>query len=131
MSVSWTVSPTWKKSLIERQHWINGEEPDKRFYIDTCWRGGSFTVYTDDDNPPKIEAGVDIYDCGYDTELIECFDGCSEEYNFDDLDSFEIVQWLKEFLEENSMYDLEEHGWYLSDTEMFIECDLEITKDEQ
>jgi hypothetical protein len=126
MSVSWTVSPKWKKSLIERQHWTNGEQS---FYVDTVWRGGSFTVYTDDDNPPQIEEGVDIYNCGYESELIECFDGCAEEYNFDDCD-YETREWIEEFVEENSVFDLEEHGWNTCDCEMFIECELEITKDE-
>ena len=127
MSVSWTVSPLWKKSIIERQHWV---KDGQRFYVDTCWRGGSFTVYTEDDNPPDIEEGVDIYNCGYETELIECFDGCSEEYEFDGCDD-ETREWIEEFVEENSIFDLEEHGWYSDETEMFIECELSIVKDEQ
>lgn len=122
---SWTVSPTWKKSIIERQHWTNGEQS---FYVDICWRGGSFTVYTDDDNPPVLEPGVDIYNCEYETELIETWDGCSEDHNFDGCDE-ETTKWLEEFLEENSVFDLEEHGWNSWDCEMFIECDMEIIKD--
>ena len=125
MSVSWTVSPKWKKSIIERQFWTNGSQS---FYVDTCWRGGSFTVYTDDDNPPNISEGVDIYNCGYESELIETFDGCSEEYDFDNCDE-ETQQWLEEFLEENSAFDLEEHGWNPDDCEMYIECELHIEKD--
>lgn len=126
MSVSWTVSPKWKKSLIERQHWTNGEQS---FYVDTCWRGGSFTVYTDDDTPPELEEGVDIYNCGYESELIETFDGCSVDYDFDNCDE-KTAEWLEEFCEENSVFDLEEHGWNSDDCEMFIECEMEITKDE-
>ena len=91
--------------------------------------GGSFTVYTDDDNPPNLEEGVDIYDCGYETELIECFDGCWEDHNMDDCDE-DVREWLEEFLEENSVFDLEEHGWICGDTQMLITCEMEITKDE-
>ena len=125
MSVSWTVSPKWKKSLIEIQYWTKG---DKTIRYEIGWRGGSFTVYTDDDNPPELEEGVDIYDCGYETELIECFDGCWDDYEYGGMNENEIEE-IETFLEENSIYDLEEHGWYCDETEMIINCELEIEKD--
>jgi hypothetical protein len=31
-------------------------------------------------------------------------------------------------LEENSVFDLEEHGWICGDCEMIIDCDLIIEK---
>lgn len=121
----WNVKPTWKKSIIERQHMTkDGNE----IVIETGWRWGEFTVYTDDDNPPKIEAGVDIYNCEYETELIETSDGCWEEHDFDGCDD-ETREWLEEFFDEgNSYFDLEEHGWMMDDCEMIIDCDLEIRK---
>ena len=124
MMAEWNVQPTWKKSVIERQEWI---KDGQRFIYETGWRWGEFTVYTEDDDPPKIEAGVDIYSCGYDTELIETFDGCWDDYDYDDCDE-ETQAWLEEFLEENSVFDLEEHGWMCGDTEMIIDCDLAIRK---
>ena len=124
---SWTVTPKWKKSVIEIQEWIKG---DNTLFVETGWRGGSFTVYTEDDNPPNLEEGVDIYDCGYDTELIECWDGCWEEHDYDDCDD-ETREWLEEFLEENSVFDLEEHGWVSGDTKMLITCEMDIVKDEE
>lgn len=122
---TWSVKPTWKKSIIERQHMTkDGNE----LIIDTGWRWGEFHVYTEDDNPPNIEAGVDIYDCGYESELVETNDGCWEEHNFDDCDD-ETTEWLEEFFDEgNSYFDLEEHGWVFDDCEMIIDCDLEITR---
>lgn len=121
----WSVKPTWKKSIIERQHMTkDGNE----IIIETGWRWGEFTVYTDDDNPPNIESGVDIYNCDYETELVETTDGCWEEHDFDDCDD-ETREWLEEFFEDgNSYLDLEEHGWVFDDCEMIIDCDLEITK---
>ena len=121
----WSVKPTWKKSIIERQEWT---KDGQTFIYETGWRWGEFIVYTDDDNPPKIEAGVDMYCCDYETELVETTDGCWDDYDYDDCDE-ETQQWLENFFEEgNSVFDLEEHGWYNGDTEMIIDCDLEITR---
>ena len=36
--------------------------------------------------------------------------------------------WLEEFLEENSYFDLEEHGWSYGDTEMIIDCEMTIER---
>jgi hypothetical protein len=118
----WSVKPQWKKSIIERNYY---HKDGKTITAETGWRGGEFTVYTDDDNPPDIEAGVDIYDCDYETELIETFDGCWEEVTVDDED---LEEWLEEWLEEHSYLDLEEAGWSQGDCEMIIDCDLIIER---
>lgn len=120
----WSVKPEWKKSVIERQYM---SKDGNRIVIETGWRWGEFVVYTEDDNPPDIEAGVDIYNCGYDSELVECTDGCWEEHDFDECDE-ETREWLEEFLEENSYLDLEEHGWTFDDCEMIIDCELNIER---
>jgi hypothetical protein len=121
----WSVKPTWKKSIIERNYY---HKDGNTVMIETGWRWGEFTVYTDDANPPNIEAGVDIYDCEYETELVETTDGCWEEHDMDECDD-ETTEWLEEFFDEgNSYYDLEEHGWNQGDCEMIIDCDLEITR---
>lgn len=121
----WSVKPEWKKSIIERQHLSKG---DNHIVIETGWRWGEFTVETDDDNPPDIGPGVDIYNCGYNGELVETNDGCWEEHDFDDCDE-ETQEWLEEFFEEgNSWLDLEEHGWSMDDCEMIIDCDLIIER---
>jgi hypothetical protein len=121
----WSVKPTWKKSILERNYLT---KDGNTVMIETGWRWGEFTVYTDDDNPPNIEAGVDIYDCGYESELVETSDGCWEEVDTDDCDD-ETTEWIEEFFEEgNSWLDLEEHGWSQDECEMIIDCDLEITR---
>jgi hypothetical protein len=122
----WSVKPEWKKSIIERQYW---SKPGSAGHItyEIGWRWGEFHVTTDDDNPPEIEAGVDIYSCGYESELVECTDGCWEESEIDVPDEEERAR-LEEFLEENSILDLEEEGWVNDETEMIIDCDLIIEK---
>ena len=122
---TWRVMPLWKKSVIERQEMIKG---DNKFIIETGWRWGEFHVYTEDDNPPVLEAGVNITDCGYEAEMISCDDGCWEEYDYDDVDD-DTQAWLEEFFEEgNSWLDLEEHGWNHLDCEMIIDSDLIIER---
>jgi hypothetical protein len=121
----WSVKPTWKKSIIERNYLT---KDGNTVMIETGWRWGEFTVYTEDDNPPDIEAGVDIYGCEYEAELVETSDGCWEEIDYDDCDD-KTREWLEEFFEEgNSWLDLEEHGWMQDECEMIIDCDLEITR---
>ena len=107
----WSVKPTWKKSIIERQRMV---KDDNVLIVETGWRWGEFTVETDDDNPPNLESGVDIYNCGYISELVETNDGCWEDHDMDGCDQ-ETREWLEEFLEENSTFDLEEHGWSYED----------------
>ena len=122
---TWSVKPEWKKSIIERMYFTKG---DNRLMVETGWRWGEFTVETEDDNPPDIEAGVDIYNCGYETELVETNDGCWEEHDMDDCDE-ETQEWLEEFFDEgNSYFDLEEHGWVQDECEMIIDCDLIIER---
>ena len=119
----WSVKPTDKKSIIERQYWSNGGES---FIWDTVWRWGEFHVTTEDDNPPELEAGVDIYNCDYECELISCDDGCYEDIDYDGC-SEETRDMIEALLEEgDSIYDLEGQGWYNSETEMIIDSDMEI-----
>jgi hypothetical protein len=122
----WTIKPAWKKSVIERNYLTKG---DNTVMIETGWRWGEFTVETEDDNPPVLEPGVDLYNCDYDVELVETFDGCWEEVDSDECDE-ETQEWLEEFLEENSWLDLEEHGWIQDECEMIIDCDI-IIEDEE
>ena len=128
----WSIKPTWKKSLIERMYYV---KDGNTVMIETGWRWGEFTCETEDDNPPNIEAGADLWSCGYDVEMVEMTDGCWEEHDYDECDE-ETQEWLENFFEEgNSWLDLEEHGWIQSEAECIIDCDpefemLEPTKNE-
>ena len=120
----WSVKPEWKKSIIERQIWTK-EGVAGYIGIETGWRWGEFHVTTEDDTPPDLVAGVDIYNCDYECELVSLDDGCWEESDIDVQDE-ELRNELETFLEDNSVHDLEELGWYCDDTEMIIDCDLII-----
>ena len=69
-------------------------------------------------------------DCGLDREQVETFDGCWEDYDFDECDD-DTKEFIEEFLIDNSVYDLEEEGWSCGDTEMIIDCDLIIERVEE
>ena len=118
----WSLKPTWKKSLIERMYYVKG---DNKVMIETGWRWGEFTVTTDDDNEPNIEAGADLWDCGYDVEMVEMNDGCWEEHDTSECDE-ETTEWLETFFEENSWMDLEEHDWIQTEAECILDCDPEF-----
>jgi hypothetical protein len=125
---TWSVKPEWKKSIIDRQYLTKG---DNELMVETGWRWGEFHVYTEDDTPPVLEAGVDIFDCGYESELIETDDGCWTDQDFDGCDD-ETQEWLENFFDEGgSWLDLEEHGWTIGRGEMIIDCDMLIEKVEE
>ena len=124
----WSIKPEWKKSIIERQHLT---KDGNTLVIETGWRWGEFHITTEDDNPPVLEEGVDLFDCGYDCELVETNDGCWEDHDYDDCDD-ETQEWLENFFDEGgSWLDLEEHGWTINDCQMRIDCDMLIEKVEE
>ena len=120
----WKIEPTWKKSLIERMHF---HKDDKTIIVETGWRWGEFTCETEDDNPPILEEGVDLYSSGYDIQMEYCDDGCWTEYEFNGFTEEEQEE-MEQWLEENSIFDLEEDGWICSDTEMIMNCEPTIEK---
>ena len=67
---TWSIKPEWKKSIIERNHLT---KDGNTIVIETGWRWGEFHIETqpsDGDTPPVLEEGVDLYNCGYDCEMI-------------------------------------------------------------
>jgi hypothetical protein len=120
----WKVEPTWKKSLAERSHYT---KDGKEIIIETGWRWGEFTIETEDDEPPVLEEGVDLFDCGYEVEMQYCDDGCWEEREFFGFTD-EEEEAMNEWLDENSWLDLEEEGWTPSENEMIMSCEPSIEK---
>ena len=116
---TWSIKPTWKKSLIERMYFTKGK---KQIIVETGWRWGSFECETEDDNPPVINEGDDLWSTGYDVEMIETFDGCWEEHEFHGFTDAQEEK-MREWLEDNSYLDLEEKGWINTESEMIIDCE--------
>lgn len=123
---TWKVTPENKKSVIERNYFT---KDDNTVMVETGWRWGEFLVTTEGDDPPDIESGVDILNCGYESEMVETDDGCWTEIDTDECNE-ETTEWLDEFFDEgNSWLDLAEHGWEQTENEMIIDCDLIIERE--
>ena len=130
---AWTVSTYHKKSIEEHEHFVkDGVEVIHK----TGWRGGSWTVYTNDGNPPEFEFtevpggdgsrdSIDINNCYgnniEEVEFNETWDGCWDETEWpDDIDEDEKAA-IEELMEEEGYYTaFEENGWDSDDTEMYI-----------
>jgi|GEM_PF-2147325 len=121
---TWKVSPEFKKSVVEVQELY--KEGVGTIRNELTWRWGEFEIETEDDNPPDISEGVDIFDCGYDFGEWSTDDGCGEDFDLDDIDDEEREK-IEEFLEENSWLDLDGHdGWSFSESYMYIRSPLVI-----
>ena len=138
----WTVSTHYKKSCQEVEHWVR-REGEGKITVTNGFRYGEWSVETSDDNPPEFEFtqvpggdgktdSINMLDCEVNNiesvELVEMFDGgCWYDVEFEGL-TLEEEEELEEFIEENSIYDLEdrEDAWYNDETEWWIWGPIEI-----
>lgn len=136
---NWTVRTYYKKSIEEHEHFSkDGMDCVRR----TGWRSGSWSVTTTDDNQPAFEFdyvpggdgkrdSINMYDCPgeniEDVELIETWDGCWEDIDFNNMDVDEAER-LQELIDEDGFYEVmeEQEGWLQGDTEMWIWGPIEI-----
>ena len=137
---AWTVSTYHKKSIEEHEEYTKDGMTIVR---KTGWRGGAWTVYTNDGNPPvfdftEVPGGdgktdsISIYDAYSnnieEVELNETWDGCWEDIEYpDDMDE-EEQERLAELIEEGDIYDVLENqeGWMQSETEAWIWGPIQI-----
>lgn len=131
----WKVSPYYKKSCEEHEHYT---KDGMTIIRKTGYRGASFYVETTDDNPPELEFdyvpggdgsrdSVDMYNCpGGNIENIELesmWDGCWEDIVWSDEMDEEEQERLQELIdEEGDIYDVLENqeGWSQSETQAWI-----------
>lgn len=142
----WTVKTYHKKNVSEVEHWVR-RKGEGRLTVNNGYRWGEWTVETSDDNPPEFEYtevpggdgkkdSINMLDCEYNNiescELVSMDDGgCWYDIEFEDLTEEEEEE-LQEFIDENSIYELEERDddWYNDETEWWIWGPIEITNDE-
>lgn len=122
---TWKIEPTWKKSVVEKQYWTKG---DSTVVHEIGWRWGEFFIETKDDETPELDldGDFDILECGYDCQNWSTDDGCWEDTDYDM--SSEQQEELELFLEDNSVYDLEEDGWVMTECQMWITCPITMEK---
>jgi hypothetical protein len=142
---TWTVSTYHKKNVqeVETYHQREGEG---KVIVTNGFRWGSWSVETTDDNLPEFEFtevpggdgrkdSINMLECEINNiesvELISMDDGgCWYDVEVEGLDEDEEEE-IREFLDENSPYELEERedGWMQGDTEWWIWGPIEITNE--
>ena len=138
----WTVKTYHKKNVQEVEHWVQ-RDGKGLITVTNGFRWGEWTVETSDDNPPEFEFtevpggdgkkdSINMLDCEYNNiesaELVSMDDGgCWYDIEFEGV-SEEEEEELQEFIDENSVYDLEdrEDSWYNDETEWWIWGPIEI-----
>ena len=127
---TWKVEPTWKKSIVEKAYWV---KDGKTIVNEIGWRWGEFTIETEGDDPPEIDEDTDLFSADFEVVDWSTHDGCWEDNEFEgDWEDNELEE-MEECLSSGdiSVYDLEEEGWSCHDSELFITCEVEITKVEE
>ncbi len=131
---NWKVSTYYKKSCEEHEHYVKDGETIVR---KTGYRGCSFFVETNNDNPPEFEFdfvpggdgakdSIDMYNCSYNNietvELDTMWDGCWEDIDFPEDMAEDEQERLMELIEEHGVYEAleNEEGWSQNETEAWI-----------
>ena len=139
----WTVKTHYKKNVQEVEMY-RLRDSDGKVTVTNGFRWGSWSVETSDDNPPEFEFtfvpggdgqkdSIDMLNCCENNidnvELISMDDGgCWYDVEIEGLDE-DKEEEIREFLEENSPYELEERegeDWYQDETEWWIWGPIEI-----
>jgi hypothetical protein len=138
----WTVKTYHKKNVQEVEHWVR-REGEGRITATNGFRWGEWTVETSDDNPPEFEFttvpggndardSINMLDCEVNNienvELVSMDDGgCWYDIEYAGL-TLEEEEELEEFIDENSVYELEDRddSWYNDETEWWIWGPIEI-----
>jgi hypothetical protein len=140
---TWKVSPLYKKSCEEHEHYVKDGLTIVR---QTGFRGASFIVETSDDNPPEFEFdyvpggdgskdSIDMYNCEVNNiesvELDSMWDGCWEEIVYDDDLDEEERERLEALIEsEGDVYQvLSDEGWNQDDGQAWIWGPIQIEND--
>jgi hypothetical protein len=139
---TWTVKTYHKKNVQEVEHWVR-REGEGRLTVTNGFRWGEWTVETSDDNPPEFEFtevpggngardSINMLDCEVNNienvELVSMDDGgCWYDIEYQGL-TLEEEEELEEFIDENSVYELEDRddSWYNDETEWWIWGPIEI-----
>ena len=132
----WQVSTQDKKSVEEHEIWSKDGQTIVRI---TGFRWGTWIVTTEDDSPPEFEReavpggsddldSVDMYNNGYDTELVNLDDGWYSDVNYpDDMDD-EEQQRLEDLWDEDGYDAWEGEGWTQTETECWAWGNFEIER---
>ena len=116
----WKITPTWKKSIVERQYWNKG---DDSITYEIGWRWGEFFVRTEGDEPPVINEDTDLL-CSEDFELVDWStnDGCWEDNEFLGFSEEEQEEIKEAYYNGGAgwLYDDPDHAWQEEDCYVIV-----------
>lgn len=117
----WKITPVWKKSVVETQIWVKDGVAG---YVEheIGWRTGEFFIESEEE--PDIDDDTNLLELSDDWSTD---DGNWEETSYD-LAEESIEEETREFLEENSIFDLEEQGWTMKECSIVIQGGMNIEK---
>lgn len=134
--VVWSVKTLSNNCVEEHELWTKNNLTIRRIIIFNC---GEFSVYTKDSTAPTFELkvlpgsdsnlqSVDMYNCGYDSDLVELEGVVSENVIWPaDLTPFArdnlLIDWRKD-----PYSSWEKNGWQRQDVEVWFSGPLEVEK---
>ena len=129
----WTVKTLDKKSVTEVEEFV---KDDMTLTHTTGFRWGTWQVATNDGQPPEF-----VFEDGQ-LDMNSCYENNIEEVELDNMDDgwFEDIEWseevsgeeqekAQEVIDEESVYELELHGWMHSETYVYVSGPIEISNE--
>lgn len=111
---TYIVENTTKKSIEEIETW---KKDDEYVTITTLWRGGSYTIETDE----ILESTEDTFVVSdYEIADLSVYDGCSMDFEGN------LADEVEHLYEDGGYMEIETAGWDHVDTETIIYNGVEI-----
>lgn len=132
---TYIVSTINKKSTIENEYWAHKKDPNKSFRKEIGWRWGNFQLSLTKPEYEEInkdDENGEFYPYSYEnSELIDCTDGCWEDFDFSEGTITEAEQEeIQAAWEENSYEGLEELGYQQIDGEVVLLGPLKFERED-
>jgi hypothetical protein len=131
----WTVSTMERKTVEEHTHWTKA---GIKLVQISGYRSGKWIVQTQDTIEPVFQRepcpfgsadadSVDMYNNGYETELVSLDDGWFDDWEFPATFSEDERAGILKGWESGSFSFMENEGWVNSETQCWVWGELEIT----
>jgi hypothetical protein len=134
---TYAVSPRWKKSFDEQEHWVNSK--GEKITISTLWRSGTINITPqNEDEVSWLLEGLEHSDgesfepyAFEEYEYQSAWDGCSTDLDFSEsmlksVEDEENCERLEEGYHDEGTMFLEEEGFDVEDSDVFMWGALDI-----
>jgi len=134
---TYALSPRWKKSFEEQEHWVN--DKGEKITITTLWRSGTINITPQNkDEVSWLLEGLEHTDSDSfepyafeEYEYDSAWDGCSTDLDFSQsmlktVKDEERCERLEEGYHDEGTMFLEEEGFDIEDSDVFMYGGLDI-----